>query len=117
MGESGNLGNRFALGVVSTANKIAPGNWLVTYTPQMMPTLPAFEIWHGAIIGPGGYFRVYQDDSLFGIGENGAVNEYSPSGSPMLVLKGQTVTLHWSIATGSAPQCWLYFRQPEVGRI
>lgn len=105
-----------AVGALSAANRIASGNWLVTYTPEMLPRDATFEVWHGAVIGPGGYFRVYLDDALFGVGENGAINEYSPK-QPMFVRKGQTITLHWSIATGTAPQCWLYFRQPEVGRI
>jgi hypothetical protein len=115
---SGNLGSRFALGQLSTANKFTPGTslWVVTFKPETMPSEPEFEIWHGAVRGPGGIFLVYIDDQLFGVGENGLINEYAPS-TPMFIRKGQAVTLHWSIATAPAPTAWFYFRRPEVGRI
>lgn len=112
----GNLGQRSAVGALSQANRVTPGGWVVTYTPEMMPSDSEFEVWHGMIIGPGGYFLVYIDDAGFGVGENGKINEYSPK-TPMFVRKGQTITLNWSISTGAAPVCWLYFRQPEVGRV
>lgn len=113
---AGNLGHRSAVGTLSTQNRVASGAWLVTFSPQMLPADSDFEVWHGAIRGPGGYFLVYIDDSLFGVGENGLINEYAPP-TPMYVRKGQTITLHWSIATGDAPQAWLYLRQPETGRL
>lgn len=110
------LGHRSAVGVLSPANLVTPGAWVVQFTPEMMPNESAFEIWHGAVRGPGGYFLVYIDNSLYGVGENGLINEYAPP-TPMYVRKGQNVSLHWSISTPPAPQVWLYFRQPEVGRI
>lgn len=112
----GDLGNLSAQGVLSTTNRVASGGWVITFVPSAMPYDSAFEVWHGAIRGPGGYFLVYIDDKLYGVGENGLINEYAPPVA-MYVRKGQTITLHWSIATGTAPMAWLYFRQPEVGRI
>jgi hypothetical protein len=77
-------------------------------------------MWHGAVTGPGGYFLVYLDDYLFGVGANGQINEYSPRGSAMYVRKGQSISFHWSLTptTGpGAPVATIYLRQPEVGRI
>lgn len=110
------LGSRFAVGALSTANKVTSGAWVVTFRTQDMP-LTDYEIWHGACVGPGGFFQVYKDDSLFGIGENGRINEYSPRGAAMYVRAGQSITFHWSIATGTAPQVTLYLREPEVGKL
>lgn len=112
---SGNLGPAYAIGVLSAANKVTSGAWVVTFTPAILGTRQSdFEVWHGAIRGPGGYFLVYVDELLYGVGENGAINEYSPN-IAMYIRSGQTITLHWSIATGTAPQAWLYLRQPESG--
>lgn len=113
---SSNLGFRDRTGVLSPDNRFTPGGWVITYRPEDMPAEAEFEVWHGAIRGPGGRFLVYIDNALFGVGENGSTNEYSPK-IPMFIRKGQTITLHWSIATGTAPQAWLYFRRPEVGRL
>lgn len=113
---AGNLGNRPAVGVLSNANKIVAGAWVVIFKPGDMP-LDDYEVYHGAVRGPGGYFLVYIDDVLYGVGENGLINEYAPAGPAMYVRKGQTITLHWSIATGAAPLVWLFLREPEVGRI
>lgn len=114
------LGNVSKLGAIPTAgapNRYVAGGWVVTFAPAILPTAERFEVWHAAIRGPGGQFLVYIDDLLYGVGQNGSINEYSPSGSAMLVRKGQTITLNWSIATGTAPTAWLYLREPEVGRI
>lgn len=115
---SGNLGKRNATGALTTANRVTPGTslWVVTFTPQNFSVSPDFEIWHGAARGPGGYFLVYIDDSLFGVAENGLINEYAPQ-IPMYVRDGQNVTCHWSVATNPAPEVVFYLRQPEVGRI
>jgi len=110
-----NLGVRSAYGVLSASNLVTPGAWVVTFPPAVLPA-SEFECWHGAIRGPGGYFLVYLDDQLYGVGENGLINEYAPP-TAMYVRQGQAITLHWSIATGTAPTAWLYFRQPEVGRL
>lgn len=112
------LGFARKVGALSASNRVTPGAWLITFNPQDLPANePAFEVWHGAIRGPGGYFLVYIDDKLFGVGQNGLINEYSPRGSAMRVRRGEAISLHWSIATGAAPTAWLYLRTPEVGRI
>ena len=118
-----NLGFRRAVGIAGTAvnqNRIVAGGWIITFRPEDLPGNPAFEMWHAAITGPGGYFLVYLDDYLYGVGGNGSINEYAPGGSAMYIMKGQTVTLHWSLtpATGpGAPVAYIYLREPEVGRI
>lgn len=90
------------------------GGWVIKFTPEIMPSAPEYEIYHGAVTGPGGYFLVFLGTSLYGIGRNGSLNEYAPK-IPMFVRKGQNVELHWSISTGTAPRCTFYFREPEVG--
>lgn len=111
-----NLGNRQATGKLLVSNRVVPGAWVVTFDPADMPSDADYEVWHGAIRGPGGYFLVYLDDALYGVGQNGLINEYAPT-IPMYVRKGQTISLHWSIATGSAPLAYFYLRIPEVGRL
>lgn len=114
-----NLGHIHGYGALSTANKVTPGTnlWVIQFRPEdMQPNEPKFEVWHGTIRGPGGYALVYIDDKLYGIVENGLINEYAPS-IAMLVNKGETITLNWSIATGTRPEAWLYLRTPEVGRV
>lgn len=114
----GYLGARTTLGVLSANNRITAGGWVVTFTPEVFQVNDAeFEIWHGSLRGPGGYALVYIENDLFGVAENGEINEYSPAGGAMFIRKGQTVTLHWSINSGSAPQVWFYLREPEIGPI
>ncbi len=113
---SDNLGVIPAAGVASTKNKIVNNGWVITYPTQVLPRDVDFEMWHAAIRGPGGYFLVYIDDWLYGIGENGLINEYAPS-IAMYVVKGQEISFHWSITTGTAPSAWIYLRKPQIGRI
>lgn len=112
------LGDRYAEGALSTNNKITPGTslWVVTFPPKELNASPDFEVYHGSALGPGGYFLVYLDEKLYGVGENGSLNEYSPK-IPMYVRDGQTITAYWSIGSGTAPKMWLWLRQPEVGKI
>jgi len=115
----GYLGFRNAVGALGTAqfqNRVTAGAWVIRFPPQVLPADADFEMWHGAIRGPGGYFLVYLDDALYGVGENGLINEYAPPVA-MYVRKGQEISLHWSIATGTAPQAWIFLREPEIGRI
>lgn len=111
-----NLGSRYAQGALSGLNLVTPGAWVITFDPAEMVQQSDYEVWHGATRGPGGYFLVYLDDQLFGVGQNGLINEYAPT-IPMYVRKGQVITMHWSIATGVAPRAWLYLRIPEVGKL
>jgi hypothetical protein len=115
----GYLGVRPKSGVLSTKGYHTPGSnlWVIEWTPQELAGDADFEVWHGAIRGPGGNFLVYLDDALYGVAENGAINEYAPPGGAMYVRKGQTITFNWSIGTGNAPRAWIYLREPEVGRI
>lgn len=76
-----------------------------------------FEIWHGSVKGPGGSFLVYIDNDQFGVGENGAINEYAPAGGAMYLRKGQFVRCYWNITTPPAPKVWFFLRTPEVGKL
>lgn len=116
----GNLGHRTARGVLASGqivNRVTPGGWVITFPTQVLPSDIDFEVWHAVIRGPGGYFYTYLDDIAYGVGANGRINEYAPASSAMLVLKGQAITFHWSIASGVAPTAWIYLRTPEVGRV
>jgi hypothetical protein len=104
-----------AVGVLSAANKVLPGAWVVTFPPEQLPREDS-ECYHGAVLGPGGYFVVYLDTSLHSNGANGLINTYEPT-IPMFVRRGRTITFHWSTTSTPAPQVWLYFRAPEVGRL
>lgn len=117
MSTFGNLGQQVAVGALDVNNQVTPGTplWVVKFTPEMLPREMEFEVWHGAVRGPGGFFYVYIDNTFYGVGENGRINEYAPS-IPMFVRRGQTISLHWSIASGTAPTATLYFRVPEVGK-
>lgn len=110
---SKDLGDRYAIGALSTVNKITPGTnlWVVTFDPKTLSASPDFEVYHGAAKGPGGYFLMYRDEKLYGVGENGTINEYSPK-TAMYVRDGSTITFYWSIGTGTAPEVWLYLREP-----
>lgn len=106
-------------GVLTALNNVTPGTplWVVTFPTQDLPLDQDFEVWHGFATGPGGYFQVYLGGKGYGVGQNGRVNEYSPSGPCMYVRKGQDIQMHWSIGTGTTPEVTLYLRQPEVGRL
>jgi hypothetical protein len=111
----GYLGHKTETGALSAANKVTSGAWVVTFTPDVFGQGDIdFEVWHGAARGPGGYFETYLDETFYGVGENGRINEYTPS-LPMFVRRGQTFSVHWSIATGTAPTVTLFLREPEVG--
>lgn len=111
----GYLGPRSATGVLSAANRVAPGAWVITFSAQTFGQGDAdFEIWHGVCRGPGGYFETYVDDTFFGVGENGSINEYAPT-YPCFIRRGQSFSMHWSIATGTAPTATLFLREPEIG--
>ena len=108
------MGDRYAVGALSPDNLITPGCWVVSFTSSNLPIDNEYEMYHGALRdGPGGYFLMYRGSSLYGVGVNGKVNEYNPD-IPMYCRKGQEISLHWSIATGTAPKVWLYFRTPTT---
>lgn len=117
---SGPLGVRSAIGLHVAQNKFTPGTalWQITFNPKDLTGTSGdgFEVYHGSVRGPGGYFLVYLDNDLYGVAENGTVCEYAPT-IPMYVRAGQVITLNWSINTGTAPQAWLYLRTPEIGRL
>lgn len=110
-----NLGHRAEEGALNPNNPVTPGAWTVEFKPAVLPS-EHFEVWHGALVGPGGHAIVYLDNTMYGVAQNGRINEYAPS-IPMYVMKGQTIFVHWSIGTGTFPTVTFFFRQPEVGRI
>lgn len=115
-----NLGVRQGIGVAPTIafpNLLGGTGWVIYFRPQQLPSQPDFEMWHGSIRGPGGFFVVFLDDSQYGVGINGRINEYAPSGPAMYVRKGQTISFHWNTNAPAAPIAWIYLREPEVGRL
>lgn len=109
--------SRVFLGTATFQNQIVSGAWIAQFDPSTMPVDADYEVWHGAARGPGGFFEVWIDDHLYGVGLNGFRNEYAPAGGAMYVRKGEQITCHWSVATTPAPRVWLYLREPEVGRL
>jgi hypothetical protein len=115
-----NLGHRTATGrlaVGTLLNRVTAGGWVIEFPPQVLPSDSDYEVWHASIRGPGGYFLVYLDDIQYGVSANGRINEYAPASSAMYVRKGQAISLHWSIASGAAPNAWIFLREPEVGQL
>lgn len=110
MGQLGKMNKR---GFLNQSNKIVPGAWVVIFTTDILPREQEYEVYHGSIRGPGGYFVVYVDDEQYSVGQNGLISAYDPNNA-MSVLKGQQISFHWSIATGTFPMVWLRFRQPPV---
>jgi hypothetical protein len=109
------LGPRTKEGVKLTTNKILPGAWVVTFPAIDMPRDP-YEVYHGALTGPGGYAQVYLDETLEDIIENGHISAFDPN-IATYVRPGQVITIHWSTASGTAPKVTLKIRTPEAGRI
>lgn len=106
------LGPRVAVGVLSPANLVTPGAWVVTFDPAAMPRDYDYEVYHGWATGPGGYFLGYIDGYGYDSAQNGKINEYTPTNGKY-VRKGQTLSYHWSIATLPAPVIVLYLRTPK----
>lgn len=108
------LGPVHSAGAKSPANPILPGGWTIQFRAQDWPVVDSdFEVYHGYVTGPGGSFFVFIETVPYGIGENGFINEYAPTGRNMFVRKGQSVFLHWNISTGNAPQATLWLQLPE----
>lgn len=110
---AGYLGNRRAVGIAATAirpNPYVAGGWLVPFPADEMPPT-AYEVYHAAVRGPGGTFVVYVGGNFYSVAERGDINEYDPK-HPIFVRPGEDIVFYWSIATGAAPQVWLYLREP-----
>lgn len=100
----------------SVPNPILATAWTVEIRPDDGLPPADFEVYHIAITGPGGTFRVYLDDELYSVAVRGDINEYDPNNA-IFVRRGQTIFFYWSTGSGSAPRVWIRCRQPEVGRI
>lgn len=119
--ESGNLGSRYMRGALAgilepNINRVVSGAWLVRFPVDQLPSDPAYEVYHGSLRGPGGQVLVYINDKQWGVILNGRRSEYAPK-IPMYVHKGEEISFHWTVTSGTAPQVWLWLRLPEVGRI
>jgi len=108
---SGYLGVRQASGEIGPANRNVAGAYVVTFSPDNFGVPDDFEIFHIAIKGPGGNFEVWIDETFYSTTDRGDINEYDPKWA-MPVRRGQSVTFHWSLATGTAPQVWMFLRRP-----
>lgn len=119
--ERGNLGSRDAYGTLAgvlepNINRVVSGAWLVRFPVNVLPVDSQFEVYHGSLRGPGGQVAVYINDKQWGIILNGRRSEYAPK-IPMYVNKGEEISFHWTIISGTAPHVWIWLRIPEVGRI
>lgn len=104
------LGRRSATGAPDPSNPLGAGCWSVKFGPADL--YPAdFEVYHIAVEGPGGTFRVYIDNAFYSPAARGDINEYDPV-HPMYMRRGESILFYWSIATGSAPSVTIYSRTP-----
>lgn len=110
-----NLGHRPATGFADPANPNGSGCWTVRWRPDELPATD-FEVYHAVILGPGGKFDVYLDDSIYSTGVRGDRNEYDPNNA-MPVRKGQTIFFYWTISTGTRPTARIDLRTPTSGGI
>jgi hypothetical protein len=110
--DTGYLGVRPAVGVLSAANRNVPGGWYVLFRPQDLYPVDV-HIYHIALKGPPGNFDVYIDQSFYSTAVRSDRNEYDPK-QPMFVRRGQEVSFHFSStdATATPPQVWMYARLP-----
>lgn len=113
-GGTGYLGNRGASTVVlDAANRYVSGSWVATFLPKDLYA-EDFEIWHIALLGPYGGFRVYIDDTFYSADDRSDSNEYDPK-HPIFVRRGQTITFHFKSAKAPTPTVNIFARQPQQG--
>lgn len=113
-GGTGYLGSRGASTVVlDPANLFVPGSWVATFRPQdLYPE--DFEVYHIAMTGPAGGFRVFLDNKLYSLADRSDQNEYDPQNA-MYVRRGQTISFHFRSASAPAPDITIFARQPQQG--
>lgn len=113
----GDLGNRDAKGFADPANPVIAGGWTCRFDPKDLPA-DQFEVYHIALIGPGGKVYTYIDTAFYSVTPRGDVNEYDPK-QAMKVRPGQTIFFYWNNAIAMAapyttPQIWIYLRTPPA---
>lgn len=106
------LGHRSATGFLDPDNIIAAGNYTVKFTSADLPP-DDFEVFHIAITGPGGNFRVYLDTVFYSNTDRGDINEYDPKWA-MYVRRGQTIFFYWSLAAGTVPTVSIFCKTPGM---
>jgi len=120
------LGFRTKLGVTDSTgiNPYLPGSgWDVIFTPDSLPQLTWFEVYHIALDGPiGSSAAVLLDNQPWDYINQGWANGWDPS-QPMLVTNGLTVAFCWNVAATAGPfnrttniqaQATLWLREREV---
>lgn len=98
------LGRRQKSGVIDPQNKIAAGNYTVTFQPSdFQIRVPIFEIRKIAISGPGGSsMRMYVDTTFIDATVRADLNSWDPA-QPLPIMPGQTLYFYWSTGTGTIP--------------
>lgn len=111
-GGTGYLGQRGASTVkLDAANKYVAGSWVATFLSQdLYPE--DFEVWHIALLGPAGGFRVYIDDTYYSSDDRSDQNEYDPKNA-MYVRAGQAISFHFKSASTPQPIVNIFARQPK----
>lgn len=113
-GGTGYLGMRGASTVkLDPANKFVAGSWVATFLPNDLYPQD-FEVYHIALLGPSGGFRVYLDDLFYSTADRSDSNEYDPK-NPMYVRRGQTISFHFKSAASPTPTVNIFARQPQQG--
>lgn len=108
--ETGYLGSRQALGLLSAENRNVAGCWVVTFKSQDLYPID-FEVYHMAVKGPPGNMLVYIDENFYSAASRSDVNEYDPK-QPMFVRRGESITFHLSSNVPPQPKIWIYARMP-----
>jgi hypothetical protein len=94
-----------------------PGRWTATFTPQVIGvSVTQFECYRIIVNGgpPGGTFRIWIGGArLYSTVFPGNDTEWDPN-NPMLLTQGDTVEFRWDMASGAAPDVWMYFRERAV---
>lgn len=104
------LGPREQTGAKDQQNKVAAGNWTVTFAPKDLQfNVSVAQVFHIAVNGPGGYFLIYINEDFWDAVSYGGVNSWDPS-EPMWVRPGDNVYFYWSLSSGTAPVVTIWLR-------
>jgi hypothetical protein len=104
------LGPRTATGVADPANKVAAGDWTVSFPASVLSVnVPLFEVYHMAVNGPGGYILLYRNEDFWDTTNYGGQNSWDPQ-QPLLLRPGDDLTFYWSVSAAPAPMVTIWLR-------
>jgi hypothetical protein len=110
------MGSRGPLTGVPDTQGQNPGNWTVSFTPDLInSTMPQFEISHIVIEGaPGSSFQIYIDLQKWDNVINGTQNSWDPEVA-LPLTPGNSVYFYWSDSDGDGnpPQVTIWLRYDQ----